>query len=211
MINSKGIRILCYIAVGISYFATLCLLIAGIVNMVDENYGVGIFFVLLCGLIPLFVNLSIYPLFALSKIESNTETLNNQLNDIITLLKNPEEPMEMPLSNQTNSNFTSPPTTPPTSPQPSATPIFVPGHVKPGFVAQAIDFINEKYQVDINLDDDYFSIKEKISEIEVTNKSVEIFKNRVIDATSYDEVINAINLHRVATHKDNDPRIFGEF
>lgn len=204
MIKSKGIRILCYIAVGISYFASLCFLIAGINRLIDESFLAAIIYIILCAIIPLVTNLSLYPIFALSLIESNTASLNDKLDDMISLL----EDMSMPRSSQNNSSeSTKVAPTPMISPNPTQkdeTPTFVSNDNQPEHVVQAIDFVNKKYNLHIDLRDDYFLIKEKISKIQATNKSVAIFKNRVIDATSYDDVISAINIHRVVAHKDND-------
>ena len=76
MINSKGIRILCYVAMGISYFIAIVLLICGCSALVNDKGLLGIGLIAISFFIPFFSTLSLYPIFALSLIESHVADLN---------------------------------------------------------------------------------------------------------------------------------------
>lgn len=180
MITSKGVRILCSIAVGISYFVAVILLVAGIVILSGEQYLLGVICVFLGVVLPLVANLAVYPLFALSQMESNIANLNNDLSEIYELLRSTPH-------TSLNPNL------------PHTLPVFEPATTPTVSDEDAIDFINKKYNLNINMSDDVFSIKEKIANIETTNHSIEIFKNRVTCAKSYDDIIVAIKNHRVVS------------
>lgn len=180
MITSKGVRILCNIAVGIAYFVALILLVAGIVILAGEQYVLGIIYVFLSIVLPLIANLAVYPLFALSQMESNIANLNNELSEIYELLRSAHSET-------------------PTSPAPNTLPVFEPVATPSVVDEGAIDFINKKYNLNISINDDIFSIKEQIADIETHNQSIEILKNRVICAKTYDDILVAINNHRVVS------------
>lgn len=183
MINSKGIRILCYIAVGISFVFTLVLSIFAGREMAEEGRVIKGIFILLVGLIiPLVTALSLYPIYALSLIESHTSELNANVNLLLEQVKPSNK--EVPCT----PSATTPSTTIPSSSQVSL------------LQKDLIDFINHKYDTQIGVDDALDVIKDKILNIEYNTNSVQIFKKRISSANSIDEIIAIIKLHRASTN-----------
>lgn len=183
MISSKGIRILCYIAVGISFVFTLVLSIFAGGVMAEEGGLIKGIFILLVGLIiPLVTALSLYPIYALSLIESHTSELNANVNLLLEQVKPSNK--EVPCTPLT----ATPSTTIPSSSQVSLQ------------KKDLIDFINHKYDTQIGVDDDLDVIKDKILNIEYNTNSVQIFKKRISSANSIDEIIAIMKLHRASTN-----------
>lgn len=182
MIKSKGIRILCYVAMGLSYFLAIILLICGCSALVDEKISIGIGLLLIAILIPFSVTLSLYPIFALSLIESNVSELTTTIEQLSAKLVH-SSPTPPPQSHETpnDKNCQNPPLTP-TPP-----------------MTDAIDFINQKYNIQIDVSDDLITIQEKISKIKALDNLTQIFVNRVINAKSFDEVCSIIKMHRSVT------------
>lgn len=182
MIKSKGIRILCYIAMGIVYLVSIIMLIYGLSSLAEEDSrSLGVLLIVLSIIIPIITSISMYPVFALSLIETNTSKINDNLETIIDLLeKNPT----------------------PTIPQQTATPHQnYPPMDLTNPLKDALNFINQRYNIQIDISDDLHIIKEKILEINEINSSTQIFKKRIIDADSKDGVWNIIKMHHVAYKK----------
>ena len=78
MINGKGIRILCCILMAIVYFFSFCLLVAGIVDIIHDE-GAPAIKIIGCLLLPLITTVSLYPLFALSKIDDTLSEMNEKM------------------------------------------------------------------------------------------------------------------------------------
>lgn len=82
MINSKGIKLLCKIIMGIVYFFGICSFIAGISSLVDGE-NIGILYIVLGLLLPLMTTVSLYPIFALANIDENVHLINNKIDLLI--------------------------------------------------------------------------------------------------------------------------------
>lgn len=190
MIKSKGIRILCYIVMGITYFLAVILVICGCVALIEEKFGFGIVLILIGIIIPLTVTLSLYSVYALSLIESHTSKLNDNIEQILKLHGNSSNDN----CTQTKTPFSS--TTAVPAPKPLQPLIPVPPPILPAEEV-AINFINKKYNIQIELSDDLNMIKEKISTIEAVDNSVQIFQRRINSTVSFDEALSIIKMHHV--------------
>lgn len=185
MLKSKGIRILCYIEMGVVYVLSVILVILGIADIADEKVFLGVIFLIAGLVMPLTVSVSLYPVFALSLIESNTSSLNDKLGDIIELLEKTNTLYIPPVVEQSTIS-TNKKTEPIETVESSV--------LSPTYAQEAIDFINKKYNIRIRLSDDMSSIKEKVSTIDDEIEYARIFKKRVNEAESLSEIMSSIKL-----------------
>ena len=216
MINSKGIKILCYITMGVVALISLVLVISSIGELIDGN-SFSIIYLLLGFVLPLVVTVSLYPIFALANIEERVRSIDEKTNALLAneLICSDTESENVDLSEcsvdlkesvdlEVNTSFDaefSPNSAKPVvtdyksneTSEAELTEVFK----SPKF-AEAIDFINRKYGTDINPQDDFQLIKSKINNIESSTSSVEIFKSKVLKAVSNREIANIIIMHKAA-------------
>ena len=83
MISSKGIRTLCGVIMVICYVLAFFAILYGCLNLEE-----GIWLIAMGILVPLIVSVALYPVYALSLIESDTEDISYKLDRIIELLEN---------------------------------------------------------------------------------------------------------------------------
>ena len=183
---SKFIKIYCYALMGLSTLASLALLIAGLVSLADEG-NLAWFFIILGIVLPLASIISLYPLFALSRIDENLCSLTEKVNSLTQVpvtAKNKEashKPFiqdKKPIQSQ---------------------PLFE--HIPPSLSSSfqdTISFINKKYSINLCEDDNIDLIKEKIASIENPSFSVVILQSKIASAATKEEAINLLNMHRVA-------------
>jgi uncharacterized membrane protein required for colicin V production len=81
MINSKGIKILCKVIMGIVYVLCGFSIVAGISSLVDDE-KIGILYIVLGILLPLITTVSLYPIFALANIDENIQSLNSKIESL---------------------------------------------------------------------------------------------------------------------------------
>ena len=135
-------------------------------------------------IIPFITTLSIYPISALSLIESHVSSVDAKLEQVLKLLP--------ALRSNQSSSSNAKPTQPPTSQAP----------LEPtSKFCEAVTFLNQWYDIQIDPSDDIETLKEKIAEIDSDDKSSQIFKNRVANASSIDEVRSIVNMHYVVLKK----------
>jgi hypothetical protein len=72
---------------GIAYTAAIFLLIIGLSCIINKETNMGILLILIAVITPFVSTLLMYPIFALSQIESNTAETNKKLDQIIELLQ----------------------------------------------------------------------------------------------------------------------------
>ena len=180
MIKSKGIRILCYVAMGISYCFAVILLICGCSALVNEKVALGIGLIFVAIIVPFSVTLSLYPIFAISLIESHVSQLNTNIEQ---LLNNLSAQTTQPPTLSQEKNY-----------QNSTSPKQAPLVLTPP-ISEALDFINQRYNIQIEFSDDLMTIQEKILKIDAVDNLTHIFKKRVSNATSFDEVCSIIKMH----------------
>ena len=90
MINSKGIKILCYIVMGLIIAVSLFLVIFGISQLADKNTS-GVIWLVLAIALPLVVTVSLYPIFALANIDENLLRLNQKVDRLLIKKDMPKE------------------------------------------------------------------------------------------------------------------------
>ena len=184
MIKSKEIKVLCYIATGISYILSLGLIAYGIYELTEEKTVQGLIKLLIGILVPLLVNISMYPIWALSQIECHTSDLNDKLEKIIILktLESTSQSTTIPSQKNTPTDRAQSNSSATTGNNADA-------------LNEAIDFINREYNIQIESTDDLKDIKEKISNIDAIDNSTQIFKERIDNATSVRQMFAIIKLH----------------
>ena len=171
MINSNGIKILCYIIMGIAFIASIAFIVVGILGLVN-NQPLSALWILAGICSPLITSVSLYPIFALANIEENVCQLSETLNKIIN--KNHFERTNH-LSKSANTNY---------------------AYEEQQLTQDIIDFINSRYQTQINIYDSLDTIKFKISSINATSSSVNILTRKVAEAQTISAVAKAFVLHR---------------
>lgn len=182
---------------GISYVVALVLLIYGFSLLIDKNTALGLVMILISILTPLFERLFLYPIFALSLIETNLSKVDANLERVIELIDT--APSD---SDPTPNTETPPPIKNPTPIKKTVstlTPNPPPFPISP--INEALQFINQKYGIQIEISDDIDTLKEKIAKIESEESSSQIFKNRVADSKSIDEIWSLIKMHHTV-HKN---------
>lgn len=183
MFSSKFIKLLCKIALFCVYaFAIFCI-VYGVKNTEDGN-SVNKFFVLIGVLIPIFATISIYPLFALANIDENLSLLNEKMdikleNDRRYRYESTEK--EKTHASKNNNEIEE---------------NIVPVNKKQRLTQDVVDFINERYNISLTLDDDVETIKIKITNINEKLTTAEMLKNKVLSANSEEAIFSALNMHK---------------
>lgn len=178
---SRFIKILCYVLMAISVVVGFVLLVLGISSLIDKNSYAWLF--IIGGIaLPFASIISLYPLFALSCMEEHLRSLNEK----IALLS----PTDTSLTREI------PPKNPSIQDQKPiiSQPQFE--HIPP--FLDTIAFINKKYLTDLCEDDSIDIIKKKIMNIENPPFSAIILQSKISSATTKEEIINLLNMHRVA-------------
>ena len=188
MINSKWIRTLCYIVVGMVCLLALMLIIFGISALADERTISGVIFIITGILAPFIICVSMYPIFALSLIETSTSNIKNHLEHIVYLLESKPK-VVAPAQD-------SPPLTTPQHTPSNISPTQATDENNIDSLEEAIHFINQEYNIDIDVADNLGTIQEKILNTNSLGAKGQIFRKRILAANSLDEVYSAIKIHR---------------
>ena len=188
MITSKGMKTLCYIVMGLAFFAAVVLLLLGIALLADRN-SLGIVLLVLAIILPLVTTVSLYPIFALASIDENILALNRKIDKIISIKQSPaqEKPQAPPPPEISKNRFT-----------PEPPPEKEDGNKTPFERTEVIDFVNKRYNISIFAKDDFYTIKEKIANIDDGGFSALFLKKKVQEASSMDEIIDILVMHKVA-------------
>ena len=189
MISSKGIKVLCYIAMGFAVLGSIALLVRGINGLIEKNTG-SIIWIVLAGVLPIIVTVSLYPIFALANIDENIAHLNQKV-DRLLAKKEVQKETTKESATQVVPRIVEHPASSIGTQQNSA-------KLKSHSGEEAITYINTKYGTHISIEDDCSTIKSKIEEIDQGGFSVIILKKRVTEATTLDEIINVLVMHMVA-------------
>ena len=179
MTKNKGIRVLCYMVMGISCYLSLSLIIYGCNAIVNEKTEWGLMLILTGIISPVVACLSLYPIYALSLIEARTSNLEEDLEEIIYLLEKISQPAAKPSQTITSTRT----------------------NYDDSTLVDAINFINQKYHIQIESTDNLNEIKREILGIDAEDNSITIFKERVVHAYSYKEIFDAIKMH-YTIHKE---------
>ena len=189
MINSKGIKILCYIVMGLIIAVSLFLVIFGISQLADKNTS-GVIWLVLAIALPLVVTVSLYPIFALANIDENLLRLNQKVDRLLIKKDMPKEekasasapvvqqvaPVVEPISRTSQTSKTN----------------------SMNKVEEAINYINVKYNLQISIDDDCETIQRKIDAVEEGGFTGIALRRKVLEATTKEEIINIFIMHKVA-------------
>lgn len=187
MINSKGIKILCYIIMGFIYVLSFLMILFGIVAMLEDKgsfYGI---FVFLGFLLPITVTVSLYPIFALANIDENLDLLNRIARQIV--INRNQWSKEQTGSCQIREeacDYVS------ESESKEETVLY---HISD--LEKAINYVNLKYQISICVDDSIEEIKTEIAGIADGSFSAELLKSRVAEANTKAEILKIFINHRV--------------
>ena len=191
MINSKGIKILCYIIMGCISIVSLVLIVYGINEMSDdESY---VIFILLGFILPIVFSVTLYPIFALANIDENVREINRKITELDSIFLSENSNIKILTNESKAENETN------TSPVDITIKDAPNQEISQTSILQdSIDFINEKYGVDIVMDDDLNTIKIKVCNISENSLSAKILIKKIMDANNIQDVITAFALHKVA-------------
>ena len=192
MISNKGIKVLCYIVMVCALLVSCVLIILGIKGMIDENRFSAIWMAFGIAL-PLVASVSLYPIFALANIDENLILLNQKWDVIASKVlcntKSEESATtEVLLENKINGS--------------SEDIISIENSSKRTIqvdkLHDAIEFINQKYGINIDVDDSLDAIKFKISQISDNSSSANILIQKVSNACNIETIASAFILHKAA-------------
>ena len=133
-------------------------------------------------------------MFALASIDENVRLLNQKIDVIaaksfILESKNKEPENEITTEVQASENTL------------CDTP-YIERHEVENFhnndLQSTLDFINQKYDIHIDINDNLTTIKEKVSTIRETSSSSRIFIQKILNANNKEAVITACVLHKAA-------------
>lgn len=178
MIGNKGIKIFCYIMMGIVWTISGILLVFGVVRATDKNWY-SLFFIALGLILPLVCSISLYPIFALANIDQNIYMLNKKVEEIATNNTTSKTEHNCAPYNNSKTNIVD---------------CFESDTVS----INAIHFVCKEYGVSVSLEDDIETIKEKISSIQNDSSKADIFKSKVIKAETKEEILRIFIMHKIA-------------
>ncbi len=195
MFDRNYIRIICRIIFGLACVIAALLVIFGCVMIVDDSVGFGVVMIVAGLITPVTTTISLYPLFALSSIESNTAELEEKLDKIVELLK-------------ASATEASQPNEPHSSSHVSIMDIIKERNnvkrmsadsvsIKKDTISDAMNFINKKYNIHLVDSDNLLAIKEKTANISDADKSVQTLKKRISEAETLDEAVSLLKMHYI--------------
>ena len=183
LINSKNVKIFCFVAMILAFLACAVMLIFGFVMLADDNTVIGIVLLVMAVIFPFMTSIALYPIYALSNIEETLTALDQKTASFLSSFKDYAEegrhtadtnaPCSVPVSAVTSQK----------SPRKSKT------------YEEALDFINQKHGLSVSLTDDLDTIKEKIDTIDDGGFTAIIFKRKVSEATTKDEIESIFVMH----------------
>ena len=188
MLSNKYIKLLCYILIIIIDIAAIVLLIMGI-SKIAEDDSTGTLFLLMGVIMPILVSVSVYPIFALARIDSNTSDINQKfeyLLDVLTKKADLNEEIEDDEDDFTAEDLPNDSIDEDVDCQDDVLPI------------DLIYYINKKYDIGLLIDDSIEEIKKKIERIDSKKNTLVItFKARIALAKDIKEIISLIKMHKV--------------
>ena len=179
------LKALYYISIGISFCFSVFLLGLGVL-MLLEGESAGRISIAAAGALALVTFMSAYPIFALGVVEEGLSKLNRKVDD---LQRNVQESNQYADTSKSRYWFTPAEE----SVRYSKQELFeIPTY------EEAIKFINQKYGISILSEDNLALIKEKVEKINDGGFSAIIFKQKVNETTSEQEVRKIFIEHKVA-------------
>ena len=192
MIGSKGIRILCYILMTLVLWISLVGLIGGIVLVVDGS-KLGWIIVAASVVFPLAITVSLYPIYALSKIESSLSDVQKKVISIAAYEKRIHRLLENQFEKEDEEDMVEGTET--------LVEAFADSLSQVDY-EKVMDFMERYYGVELNLFDDLTFVKEKVNAIAHESVSVGILKNNIDAAKTIKEAFYILNMHRIVHEKN---------
>ena len=174
---------------GLVTISAIIIIAFGIQTSNEEN-SMGVLLILIGVLLPLFACISMYPLFALANIDENISKLTKKVDSIS--------------SNTHSFNYIG--RKPYNESEQSATGNEKKTNTEHSFITRMVlsqellDFINEKYDLDLKSDDELNIIKEKVLGINDNSNSAKVLIKKISEATSNQEIASAFALHKAANN-----------
>ena len=203
MIGSKGIRVFCYIIMTIAYIASVVLLILGIEAVGGRGSNSMGWTLIIAGIaLPLTTTISLYPIFALSKMEDSLSDLSEEVKKISYALER-QVPQNVPYAQVPPPSAYPAPPTPSAPPAPSAPNCQMPPRMPnsaptQGNTQDAIAYLNSTYHLNLSVADDLSTLKNKIASIADANFGTLILKQKVAESVTVEQVYSVFVLHKAA-------------
>ena len=182
MFSSKGIKTFCKTVVFSSYGLSAMAVLYGLSHIRNDNYFYPLIVVGGAFVFALFVTISVYPLYAMANMSERLESIEETVKQIeINILMNQNKKAENSFQKKnTIENFSTP-------------------NIGVAVSLQdTVEFVNNKYGIDLRLDDSCEELKRKIQTIKIDSPQVIRFINKVSEAESEMEIFSILRMHKVA-------------
>ena len=179
------IKTLCYISIAIAFLASGFLLIFGIFGLIADEPLSNIF--VIAGVSSFLVAMtSAYPIFAIGIAEERISKLEQKINEFQENIKENNRVInQITIKNTSQSSF---------APARNSMSGVSKNYKIPSY-EEALDFVNRKHGLSVLLTDDLATIKEKVEAIDDGGFTAIIFKRRVSEATTRDEIESIFVMH----------------
>lgn len=208
MLNNKWIKGLCYTLMGFMDVIAIILMIYGISDLLKEDANsIGWIFIIIGIVIPIAVSVGIYPIFALANIDKNFTDINKKYDLIINqmMIANKEKFSDVNITieeklkhvnklDEKNNNISNINNST-SSIDESQNMNSVGDEYLPN---ELVEYLNEKYDLTIDINDSFEIIKMKIQGIDADDNSKTItFKSRSGSSKDVKELISIIKMHKI--------------
>lgn len=188
MFNSKNVKILCIILMGSIFLLSIFLIVTGIRGIIVQN-PFAIISLILGLFLPLGVYVIVSVIFALFNIDKNLHLLNQKVDIVTSILRSNVTKKGDFIKSETVVNGIS---------SNHEIVMETKQNDKITLTQVTIDFINQKYNINIDIDDDLEVIKQKVSIIGQNTTAVKVLKEKILNANSIEEVAQTFILHKAA-------------
>ena len=183
MINSKNVKIFCFVAMILAFLVSAVMLIFGFVMLADDNTVIGIVLLVMAVIFPFMTSIALYPIYALSNIEETLTALDQKTASFLSNFKNYAEEGRRIAGTNAPCSVSVTASTSQKNPREFKT------------YKEALDFVNKKHGLSVLLTDDLATIKEKVEAIDDGGFTAIIFKRKVLEATTKDEIESIFVMH----------------
>ena len=179
------IKGLCYISIAIAFLASGFLLIWGVMALITDDPLSNI--LVTAGISSFLVAItSAYPVFALGIAEEKISKLEKEVNELQENIKDNNRVInQITVTNSAHSLF---------APARNSVSKASESHKNPSY-EEAVSFLNKKHNLSVLLTDDLATIKEKVETIDDGGFTAIIFKRKVSEATTKDEIESIFVMH----------------
>lgn len=183
MFTSKGIKKFCKVIVFWGCCFSVAVIVYGVSQLSNDNY---IFPLILIGSAVLFsilATISVYPLYTMAHMSEKLESIEEKISVIANnSKKHQDEKRKTPVTRDDKEEI----------------PAKQMNHSEKD-KKEVVEFINNKYNINLHLDDSFDDLQSKIQAIEDDSPRAMLLIKKVSAASNKSEVLSALQMHKV-TH-----------